>query len=67
VAGPTFSDDRRCDTVDEANIRARVRRMVKSAEIPCDVELSATTYRLHRVCFAIWEEECEPVPPAGLT
>jgi hypothetical protein len=81
--------------VDEANIRARVRHMLKNEEIPCDepetiwagtgtgehciacarpiaateveyeVELSNRTYRLHRACYAIWEEECEPVPPAG--
>jgi hypothetical protein len=84
-------------TVDETSIRARIRRMVESAEIPCDdpetiwagkgtgercvacarpiagteieyeVELAAQTYRLHRACFVIWEEECEPVPPAGFS
>jgi hypothetical protein len=83
--------------VDEATIRARVRRLLESQEITCDdpetvwagngtgerciacsrpiavteveyeVELSARTYRLHRACYVIWEEECEPAPPAGLS
>jgi hypothetical protein len=83
--------------VDEASIRQRVRRMLETAEIPCDdpdtvwagkgsgerciacarpiaaadveyeVELSAKSYRLHRACYVIWEEECAPAPPAGLS
>jgi hypothetical protein len=83
--------------MDEASIRARVRRMLTNEEMPCDdpetvwagngtgerciacgrpiatteveyeVELSARTYRLHCACYVIWEEECEPAPPAGLS
>jgi hypothetical protein len=42
-------------------------RPIAATEIEDEVELAATTYRLHRACVAIWEEECEPVPPAGLS
>jgi hypothetical protein len=78
--------------MDPSSIRARVRRMIDTGEIPCDdpeslwagngtgdrclacaqpiapteveyeVEVAATTYRLHRLCYAIWLEECEPLP-----
>jgi len=42
-------------------------RAIGATEVEYEVELSAVTYRLHRACFLIWEQECEPVPPAGLS
>jgi hypothetical protein len=77
--------------MDEATIRARVRRMLETGEIPCDtpdatwaskgtggqciacaqaiaanevefeVEMSGASYRVHRQCYDIWQQECEPV------
>jgi hypothetical protein len=40
---------------------------IAPTEVEYEVELSPRTYRLHRLCYAIWEEECEPAPPAELS
>jgi hypothetical protein len=77
--------------MEEATIRARVRRLLETGEIPCDtpdttwagkgvgercvacvqpiaandvefeMEVSGVSYRVHRRCHDIWQEECEPV------
>lgn len=77
--------------MDEATIRARIRRLLASGEIPCEtpdatwagkglgercvacvqaisaseiefeVEVSGVSYRVHRQCYDIWQQECEPV------
>jgi len=77
--------------MDEATIRARIRSLLETGEIPCEtpemtwaskgtgghciacaqaiaahevefeVEVSGQSYRVHRHCYIIWQEECEPI------
>jgi hypothetical protein len=35
---------------------------IAATEIEYEVEFASATYRLHRPCYTIWVEECEPLP-----
>jgi hypothetical protein len=39
-------------------------QVISASEFEFEVDLAGRTFRLHRACYFMWQEECEAMPTA---